>query len=287
MKQSVNTSWFSVYLKGSLFLLISVLPQLLIAQESNDSTRIILDDLPTIPKSTLQLSLPDPFPEKATAYPMYPSMRPDQLPDFSLKNDIYLPYQTNPSKLFRGDYYTDGVLKQFSHGVLFGAGGQTSVPGIGRFNNATLGYQHAFSQKLTLEVQANAMKINMIHATGQAFSTSGTLIYRPSERVALKLFGSYDIGNSYGMNTHSYGGTISFDMSERFGMEFGVQRYYDEMRGRWETVPIVIPYYHFDNFTLGLDVGGIIYEILREVVFDKQKDNGPTIMPPRMQIPIR
>lgn len=47
---------------------------------------------------------------------------------------------------------------------------------------------------------------------------------------------------------------MSVDMSDRFGMEMGVQRYYDAMSGRWETVPVMIPYYHFDKFTLGLDV---------------------------------
>ena len=84
---------------------------------------------------------------------------------------------------------------------------------------------------------------------------------------------------------------MSVDMSDRFGMEMGVQRYYDAMSGRWETVPVMIPYYHFDKFTLGLDVGGIIYEILRNAVFDKIRGiggpSGPTIGPPRMHIPIR
>ena len=78
----------------------------------------------------------------------------------------------------------------------------------------------------------------MSHITGQAFSTSGAFLYHPSDRVTLKVFGSYDIGNSYGMSTHSYGATMSVDMSDRFGMEMGVQRYYDAMSGRWETVPV-------------------------------------------------
>ena len=139
--------------------------------------------------------------------------------------------------------------------------------------------------------RANALKVNMSHITGQAFSTSGAFLYHPSDRVTLKVFGSYDIGNSYGMSTHNYGATMSVDMSDRFGMEMGVQRYYDAMSGRWETVPVMIPYYHFDKFTLGLDVGGIIYEILRNAVFDKNRGiggpSGPTIGPPRMHIPIR
>ena len=132
------------------------------------------------------------------------------------------------------------------------------------------------------------MKMNMTHFAGQSFSASGALIYQASERVAFKVFGSYDIGNSYGMSTHSYGATMSLDMSRRFGMEMGVQRYYDAMRGRWETVPVVIPYYNFDKFKLGFDVGGLLYEILREVIFEKKdRGGGPTIRPPRSSYPIK
>ena len=43
------------------------------------------------------------------------------------------------------------------------------------------------------------------------------------------------------MDTHRYGATMSLDMSERFGMEVGVQRYYDAYRGRWGDGSVVIP----------------------------------------------
>ena len=67
----------------------------------------------------------------------------------------------------------------------------------------------------------------------------------------------------------------------------GVQRYYDAMRGRWETVPVVIPSNRFNKFTLGLDVGGLVYEILRTLVFDKKDNGSPTIAPPRFSVPVR
>ena len=285
MKQKVSILWLPIQL--SLFFWLISIPQLLSAQENNDSIHIINNDVLTEPESTFQLSPLDLLPAKSTAYPSYSPEHLNKLPNFSLKGEIYMPYQTNPSKLFQGDYCTSGVLKQFNHGALFGSGGQTSIPGIGRLNNASFGYQHIFNQKLMLQLNASAMKINMPHFAGQTFSASGTLLYHPSDRVTFKLFGSYDLGNSYGMSTHYYGASMSVDMSERFGVEMGVQRYYDSMRGRWETVPMVIPYYRFDKFTLGVDVGGIVYEILRELVFDKRNNEGPTIAPPRFPIPIR
>ena len=226
-------------------LLLAFVPQLLFAQE--DSVRFIRDSIQIQPEFNESLFSPFELPsENSAPSSMFHPEHSYSLPDFSLKESLRLPYQTNPSLLFRGDYSTSGVLRQFPHGMLFGSGGQTSVPGIGRFNNASLGYQHAFNQRLTLQLGVDAMKINMIHSTGQAFSTSGALRYQASDRVAFKVFGSYAIGNTYGMDTHRYGATMSLDMSERFGMEVGVQRYYDAYRGRWETVPVVITYYNFD-----------------------------------------
>lgn len=272
---------------GIIFLFISGL-QLLSAQE--DSTRFTLDSMLIKPKAAFQLPSVNLLPEK-TVYPLINPIQLGDLPSFSLKEELRIPYHINPSPLFRGDYSTGGVLRQFPHGAVFGSGSQTSLPGIGRFNNASLGYQHIFNDRLSLQLRANAMKINMSHITGQAFSTAGRLTYRASDRVAFNVFGSYDIGNSYGMSTNSYGATMSLDMSERFGMEVGAQRYYDAMRGGWQTVPVVIPYYRFEKFKLGLDVGGIMYEILRNVVFDKRGGGdfggGPTIRPPKFSFPIK
>lgn len=286
MTRRVGISWFPIRW-GLFFLFISGL-QLLSAQE--DSARFTLDSMLIKPKAAFQLPSVNLLPEK-TVYPLINPIQLGDLPSFSLKEELRIPYHINPSPLFRGDYSTGGVLRQFPHGAVFGSGSQTSVPGIGRFNNASLGYQHIFNDRLSLQLRANAMKINMSHITGQAFSTAGRLTYRASDRVAFNVFGSYDIGNSYGMSTNSYGATMSLDMSERFGMEVGAQRYYDAIRGGWQTVPVVIPYYRFEKFKLGLDVGGIMYEILRNVVFDKRGGGdfggGPTIRPPKFSFPIK
>lgn len=267
-------------------MLISV-TQWLFAQE--DSIRSLYDSTRIRPENSFLLSSPSGLiPGKLTIYPTYSVGRKlIDLPDFSLKNEYRLPYYTDRTPLFQGDYSTGGVIRQMPQGAFIGSGEQTTVPGIGRFNTASFGYQHVFSRKLMVKLHANAMKINMDRLVAQTFGVSGDMVYRPVERVAFKVFGSYDVGNSYGMSTHRYGATVSFDMSERFGMEVGAQRYYNALRGNWETVPVAIPYYRFDKFTLGFDVGGVVYEILRNVVFDKKRYDNPTMAPPRFVMPRR
>lgn len=262
-------------------LLLAFAPRLLSAQE--DNTRFVRDSIQAQPEFNEPRLVPFEHSAEKTASSVSPTTeKAPSVPRFSLNNPLYLPYYTNPSPLFRGDYSTSGTLMSLPHGALFASGGQTTLPGIGRFNEASVGYQHIFNPRLMLQLGVDATKINMSHITGQAFSTSGSLLYQASDKVAFRLFGSYAIGNTYGINTHSYGATMKWDMSQRFSLEMGAQRYYNAYRGRWETVPVVIPTYNFDKFKLGLDVGGILYEVLRNVVFDnKRNSGGPTIAPPR------
>ena len=72
---------------------------------------------------------------------------------------------------------------------------------------------------------------------------------------------------------------MGYDFTDRLGIEAGVRRYYDLQRG-WQTAPVVTPYYKFNKFTLGVDVGGILYEVLRNMVVRNRQGNSPTIMPP-------
>lgn len=295
MKRRVT---YNLLTRSGLILLLLWSPRLLSAQE--DSTRIIVRDslqiesisnllFSPIEYQPLELSVLDLSPSELLLErpEEYLSLQPTiskPFYDFTLKPTLRIPYHINPSLLFKGDYSTGGILHQWENGALYASGGQTSVPGIGRFNDASLGYQHALNDRFSFQVGVDATKVNMMMVTGQVFTTSGSLMYRASDRVGFKVFGSYDIGNSYGMSTNRYGATMTLDMSDRFGMEVGVQRYYNSMRGGWETVPIVIPYYKFnEKFKLGLDVGGIVYEILRSTVFKSQDwGGGPTIGPPRL-----
>lgn len=69
-------------------------------------------------------------------------------------------------------------------------------------------------------------------------------------------------------------------MGETFGMDVGVERYYDSFAGRWVTSPIITPKIKFsEKFTLELPVGWLVKEVLDEAVFKNNKKQGPMIMP--------
>lgn len=169
---------------------------------------------------------------------------------------------TDPIPLSMGEYKVAGILKQFRKGTLVGAGSQTNLISLGIVNRATFGYYHKFNDKISANINANVFKFRTPLSSNLAYGVSSSFLYTPQENLRFKIFGNYSSSPFPAMRSFQYGGTMTVDISDRFGTEIGVQRYYDPIKKHWETVPIVIPYYKFDNFTLGMDVGGIIYEIL-------------------------
>lgn len=181
--------------------------------------------------------------------------------DFKLYRPFYVPlYYTNLSPMFYGDYSTAGRILP----NLYGTGSQSTLPSLGRINRVSFVYGWT-SDFFDVQAGVSATKYLLPYSVGQSFGAFGTLLYHPGERFRVKLFGSYSPDNRYGFNRTSYGATVGYDVTERFGVEVGAQRYYEPQRG-WQTAPIAIPYYKFNKFKFGIDMGGLLYEGIRNAV---------------------
>ena len=111
----------------------------------------------------------------------------------------------------------------------------------------------------------NAVKFNLPYSIGQSFGMFGSLTYHPNEVFRIKIFGAYSPNSRYNFNNIYYGTTIGYDFTDRFGMEVGIQRYYDIQKG-WQITPIVTPYYKFNKFSIGIDMGGMIYNMIQNTI---------------------
>lgn len=80
--------------------------------------------------------------------------------------------------------------------------------------------------------------------------------------VRIKIFVTYNTNSRYYFNNSYYGATIGYNFTDRFGMEIGIQRYYDRQKG-WQITPIATPNYKFNKFSIGIDIGGIIYNMIQ------------------------
>lgn len=263
-----------------LFPLLGCLPMSTYAQEDfrKDSIRLSVDSLKTIPDR--QNMPPDFSLLEAKGMEMdnlMDTMKVDTVMKWELRKPFFLPpYYTDPSPMFYGDYRTGGWISPY----FYGSGSQNTLPGVGRINQASFLFRYALNDYFDIQAGVNAVKYSLPMSVGESFGVSGALTYHPDDRFRITAFGTYTPRNRYGFNRKLYGATVGYDFTDRFGLDVGVQRYYDPMRG-WQTVPVVIPHYRFNKLDLGIDVGGIVFEVLRNAVINNRQGGSPVIAPPR------
>lgn len=183
------------------------------------------------------------------------------------------------------DFNRSGVVTSWKNGYLMGYGSRTTMPVMMSNQNVSFSaVQNVGNFTFTGGVSAD--RYFMWRNTRTMFGFNGSVTYNFSDNVSATVFGRYYTGQSYYtmgampyMGSSGYGGFFSF-MGNTFGMDVGVERYYDSFAGRWVTSPIITPKIKFsEKFTLELPVGWLVKEVLDEAVFKNNKKQCPMIMP--------
>ena len=116
-------------------------------QAQEDSIRLPKDTILLQGKANFFPSMKSAFSEdKSFYFPMAEPTRP--LPKFTLPKrepDLRLPYQENPSPMFKGDFSTGGPMVRWRTGMLNAKGSQITMPGLGRLNEAAFGFRQGAS----------------------------------------------------------------------------------------------------------------------------------------------
>ena len=161
------------------------------------------------------------------------------------------------SRFLNGEYTVSGPILQWRRDMLYGSGAQRNMIGMGTMNTATLGYQHLFGDKLLIDISLNAVKYSVPHFTNISYGASGRISYMLSKKTMLNVFGGYN--KTLARNSYNYGASMSFDMGDYFGVEMGVNRFYDPYANRWKTSPIVAPYVKIHGQkAFQFDIGGLL-----------------------------
>lgn len=212
------------------------------------------------------------FSEKEWYKPSFSSL-PSHLYKPLFEKPDYLPvFQTSTNPFTKGEFNVSGVIHSFKYGALLGNGSQQTVFGTGAVNTVGMTYYHQFNPRLWGAVSGNINKISIPHAFNTSWGVDGRLSYRLNDRAVLNVFGSYNQSAfTHGLGYGNYGTSVGIDFSEHFGTEFGVQRFYDPINRRWNTAPVVMPYYRFnDGKKIGFDFDGLIRGILIQTI-DKKR----------------
>lgn len=168
-----------------------------------------------------------------------------------------------------------GSIASWNNGGLFATSSMNTFPGMGNIASGTLTVTQDFG-RFNITGAVIGTKYHLDNRLYNNFGVAGRVSYRLSDRFTLNAFGSYRQGNGLYHSmaampyvaTSNYGATISMDISDKFSMEMGAQRYYDPYSHKWMTVPVLIPQININGSKFGVDVGGLLYQILHSLLRD-------------------
>ncbi len=178
-----------------------------------------------------------------------------------------------------------GTIAVWTGGYAGAYMGRESLPGLGGVESGMLAVRQT-AGNFTAELYGSAVKYGYYRGLQTSWGFGGSLSYRFSDRLSLTMFGSYYTKTrpmppamaGY-VNVPRFGGYADITLSDRWGVEVGAQTYHSLSSSHWEVVPIVKPYYRINKkATIGIDVGGIVYELLKSA--RGYSPGNPTIGPP-------
>ena len=239
-------------------------------------------------------------------------VRPDSVPSYLLPvetpptadPDVSVDWQYNPEyqraisdvnrrapNFKNTDAVVPGVapIASWNGGGFYASGGTASHLGMMNQAFGRLNFSQRFG-RFSLTAFVAAEKYGYFRGLQTQYGFGGSMSYRFSDHWSMTLFGEYYSGanplnpaQAGYFNAPRFGGYVSYDANEHWGVSVGAQSERSIMTNSWETRPIVMPYYKIGEAKIGVDVGGILYEVLKDYTGGHR--GSPVIGPPRMGPP--
>ncbi len=192
---------------------------------------------------------------------------------------------TAPTIYFPGYYPGQSSFINWSNGALIAAGQHETMPGLMNRDSAVLNFYQQLG-KFSITAYGSASKIGYFGGLSTQWGYGGSLSYQVNDNLSFTAFGSY--ATKTGIKQPAMLGFLSYPVfggyadyrfgSSRFGVQAGAQSYYSLGDKHWQTQPIVMPYVRLNNGAkLGIDVGGILYNLIQGYTSNKAMK-----MPPRI-----
>lgn len=217
-------------------------------------------------------------------------------PDFNMKPYLLTGLNTPWTRQISSDPYafdfqSGGMLSSWKGGFISGSGSHATMPALMSHHNATFTAVQGIGN-LTLSASVSADRYMLWHGSRTQLGISGAMTYSLNDNLSMTLFGNYYSNSSFYtmaampyFKSPGFGGHITY-MGDRAGIDLGVERYYDPFARRWVTSPIITPKMKIsEKFTLDLQMGWLVKEILEKTLFKSKSRQGPMIMPGPTSIP--
>ena len=200
--------------------------------------------------------------------------------------DRQLPPVNSAAYTYRAYPFTSGIapIYTWDTGSIYASGASTSLPGAMGIETGALNFRQNFGA-LSLHLYGGASKYGYFRGLDTRWNFGGDVTYRFNDQWSLTAFGGYSTSGGLPRpalagfyDTPSIGAFLDYRFARKWGVRMGIRSERSMLSGQWETRPILAPYFMLGGQPIGIDVGGILYELLRS-----KSDMGPrnpTIGPP-------
>lgn len=175
-------------------------------------------------------------------------------------------------------------LSSWDTGALFG--NSYSFQSSFSYGHAANAYLVQQFDRLQLSGSLGVNK-SLVNGYGITNGLSGSLNldYYLNRNVSLHAFGSAHYSGFLtplpDFSTYSFGGFVTLNTNnQKWAVDLGARTFYNPMNGRWETIPIAMPYYNLNGAKLGFDFGSLIYGLMRSAA-ESKVELGPDGQDPR------
>lgn len=189
---------------------------------------------------------------------LFPPHNPKRISDLNLSNLRFITGEANLLKWTGGEIAANGYMRVY--------------PGLMQINSGSIGINQSFG-RLTLSAGAEANKYGFFNGLITQYGLTGNVAYRFSPRLSFTAFGTYYFGNPrmflppsiagyYGRT--SFGGYFDYRINDYWGVEAGARTVKRLGTNRYESEPIVNPYYKINKkVKIELPIAEILYHILK------------------------
>lgn len=185
-------------------------------------------------------------------------------------------------------YLSRATVSSWDGGKIYLTGGVQTMPGLMAIESGSINFEQTFG-KFSFNLNGSAAKYGYFNGLKTSYGFGAEATYRFSDRVSATVFASYfspvmimNPAIAGYVSVPNFGGYLDFSISSRFGVQVGAQSYRSLMSNRWEAQPIVKPYFKLsEKASIGVDVGGILYNVLKSNAGNRSWGNhNPTMGPP-------
>ena len=192
------------------------------------------------------------------------------------------------NRVFHAKPMHPGKIASWYSGGISGYASSQSLPGMMGIEQGRISLYQSVGN-FTFTAYGEALKYGFYRGLRTSTGFGGSVGYMLNDNVSFTVFGSYYTSPGSMLPSMAgytsipmFGGYADFSLGDRWGVQVGAQSYRSVMTQRWEPQPIVTPYFKLSkDAKIGIDVGGILYQLVRNNSFKRSRHMpNPTIPPP-------